>query len=187
MQLNARHLNASHRPALIEHFCGLSRRDAYLRFGTYAGPESIASYVNGIDFERSTVLGVYGDDLELIGVAHLCPEQGVVELGISVLASARRRGMGTLLMRRALSHARIIGARRLFMHCLAENDDLMRLARAAHAEISYSHDEADGFIHVPPVTPFSAAVEFTEEQIGVVDYTLKVHRVAWRHALGLGC
>ncbi len=186
MPVNARHLNSSHRPALLAHFCALSRRDAYLRFGTYVGPESIANYVNGIDFERSTVLGVYGENLQLNGVAHLCPDRGVVELGISVLATARRRGLGSLLMRRSLSHARMIGAERLFMHCLAENDDLMRLARAAGAEFSFSHDEADGFIHVPRVTPFSAAVEFAEEQMGVVDYALKAQRAAWRHALGLG-
>ncbi len=186
MHLNARHLNPSHRPALLAHFGALSRRDAYLRFGTYVGAESIASYVNGIDFDRSTVLGIYGEELELLGVAHLCPEQGVVELGISVLASARRRGLGALLMRRALSHARIVGADRLFMHCLAENGDLMRLARAAHAEISFSHDEADGFIHVPPLTPFSAAVELAEEQIGVVDYALKAQRAAWRQVLRFG-
>ena len=186
MHLNARHLNSSHRPALLAHFGALSRRDAYLRFGTYVGPESIATYVNGIDFERWTVLGVYGEELELLGVAHLCPEKGVVELGISVLGCARRRGIGTLLMRRSLSHARMIHAQRLFMHCLAENDDLMRLARAQHAEFSFNHDEADGFIHVPPVTPFSAAVEFAEEQIGVVDYAFKAQRAAWRHALGLG-
>jgi GNAT superfamily N-acetyltransferase len=183
LNLNARHLNPSHRPALLAHFRALSRRDAYLRFGTYLGADTIAAYVNGIDFERSTVLGVYGDELELLGVAHLCPEQGVVELGISVLASARRRGLGTLLLRRSLGHARLIGAERLFMHCLAENGDLMRLARAAHAEISISHDEADGFIHVPPATPFSTAVEFTEEHFGVVDYAFKAQRAAWRLAL----
>ncbi|HUO79833.1 MAG TPA: GNAT family N-acetyltransferase [Steroidobacteraceae bacterium] len=183
--MNARHLNPSHRPALRAHFCALSRRDAYLRFGTFVGPESIDQYVDGIDFERSTVLGVYGDALELLGVAHLCPERDVVELGISVLAGARRRGIGTLLMRRALGHARIAGASRLFMHCLAENDDLMRLARKAHAEISFSHDEADGFICVPPVTPYSAAVEFAEEHLGVVDYALKAQRVAWRQVLQL--
>ncbi len=185
MHLRARHLNPSHRPALLAHFLALSRRDRYLRFGTYVGPESIAAYVDGIDFARSTVLGVYGDELELLGVAHLCPEQGVVELGISVLASVRRRGIGTLLMRRALGHARLVGASQLFMHCLAENEDLMRLARAARADISISHDEADGFIHLPPVTPFSAAVEFAEEQIGVVDYAVKAQRAAWRQALRL--
>jgi GNAT superfamily N-acetyltransferase len=183
VHLNARHLNPSHQPALLAHFGALSRRDAYLRFGTFVRAEAIEAYVNGIDFERSTVLGVYGDELELLGVAHLCPEKDQVELGISVLESARRRGIGTLLMRRALSHARFIGAGRLFMHCLAENDDLMRLARAAGAEFSFSHDEADGFILVPKPTPFSAAAELAEEQLGVVDYRLKAQRAAWRQAL----
>jgi GNAT superfamily N-acetyltransferase len=180
---SARHLNAAHRPALRAHFLALSRRDAYLRFGTFLAPDSIIAYVDGIDFERSTVLGVFGDDLELVGVAHLCPDNGVVELGISVLEHARRRGIGTLLMRRALGHARLIGASRLFMHCLAENDDLMRLARAAGADVSLHHDEADGYIRVPPLTTWGAAVELAEEQLGVVDYALKAQRAAWRHAL----
>ncbi|MBS0375887.1 MAG: GNAT family N-acetyltransferase [Proteobacteria bacterium] len=129
------------------------------------------------------MLGVYADDLELLGVAHLCPEAEVVELGISVLAHARRRGLGTLLMRRALGHARMVGAERLFMHCLAENGDLMRLARAARAEISFHHDEADGYIHVPPLTPIGAAFELAEEQLGVLDYAFKAQRQMWRHAL----
>lgn len=183
MTLNARHLNAAHRAALLAHFGALSRRDTYLRFGTFLAPESIAAYVGSIDFGRSTVLGVYAEDLELLGVAHLCPQAAVVELGLSVLGHARRRGLGTLLMRRALGHARMVGAERLFMHCLAENGDLMRLARAARAEISFHHDEADGYIHVPPPTPISAALEFAEEQFGVLDYALKAQRRAWRHAL----
>ena len=172
----------SHRAVLLEHFCALSRRDAYLRFGTFAGPESIAAYVASIDFWRSTVLGVFGDELEVLGVTHLCPVDGVVELGISVLACARRTGIGTLLLRRALGHARLIGANRLFMHCLAENEGLMRLARRAGAQIAFSHDEADGYIDIPRTTAFSAAVELAAEQLGVADYLCKSQLAVWRHA-----
>ena len=151
LALNARQLTPAHRAVLLEHFLALSRRDAYLRFGGYTGSASIEAYVRGIDFARSTVLGVFDAELRLQGVLHLCPSGGVVELGISVLADARRQGIGTLLLRRALGHARLIGAERLFMHCLAENEDLMRLARAAGAQISFSRDEADGFpVLMPP-------------------------------------
>jgi hypothetical protein len=95
LRLRTRHLSPSHRPALLEHFGALSRRDLYLRFGTFASPESIA----------------------------------------------------------------------------------------ARALISTSHNEADGFIDVPPAMPFSAALELTEEQIGVVDYAFKAQRAAWRQVL----
>ncbi len=183
LQLNARHLAPEHRAALLQHFLALSPRDAYLRFGGYMGRASIEAYVRGIDFARSTILGVFDDELRLQGVLHLCPSGGIVELGISVRADARRRGIGTLLLRRALGHARLIGAERLFMHCLAENDDLMRLARAAGAQISSSHEEADGFIEVPQATAFSAAVEIVAEQLGVNDYVCKTQRAAWLQAL----
>ena len=106
-----------------------------------------------------------------------------VELGISVLARARREGIGTLLLRGALGHARLVGALRLFMHCLAENDELMRLARRAGARIQVSHDEADGFIEVPCATAFSAAMELAAEHAGVAEYVCKAQRAAWRQAL----
>ena len=186
MSLGARHLNASHQPALLAHFLALSERDSYLRFGGRLSTLAIEDYTRRIDYATSTVLGVFGDELELLGVAHLCPQERVVELGISVLAAHRRRGLGSLLLHRALGHARLIGARRLFMHCLAENAPLMRLAVAAGAAISFTDDEIDSFIELPPGTPFSSAVEIAEEQMALFDWAIKAQRVAWHHVLHPG-
>ncbi|MEI8296842.1 MAG: GNAT family N-acetyltransferase [Pseudomonadota bacterium] len=183
MPPGARHLNSSHQPALLTHFLALSDRDSYLRFGGRLSTQAIDEYTRRIDYGSSTVLGIFGDELELLGVAHLCPQGGIVELGISVLPDHRRQGLGTLLLHRALGHARLIGASRLFMHCLAENAALMRLATAAGAAISFSDGEADGFIELPPGTAFSSVVEIAEEQMALMDWVLKAQRVAWQHAL----
>ena len=183
MSLGARHLNASHQPVLLAHFLALSDRDSYLRFGGRLSTQAVEEYTQRIDYRSSTVLGIFGDELELLGVAHLCPQDRTVELGISVLPAYRRRGLGTLLLHRALGHARLIGASRLFMHCLAENAPLMRLATSAGAAISFTDGEADGFIDLPPGTAFSSAVEIAEEQMALLDWALKAQRMAWHHVL----
>lgn len=186
MPLGARHLNAGHQRVLLAHFMALSDRDRFLRFGGRLSTQAIEEYTRHIDYTASTVLGVFGDELELLGVAHLCPQDRVVELGISVLPAHRRRGLGTLLLHRSLGHARLIGASRLFLHCLAENSPLMRLAVTAGAVISFADGEADGFIELPPGTMYSSAVEIAEEQLAVMDWALKAQRRAWQHVLHPG-
>jgi GNAT superfamily N-acetyltransferase len=173
-------LSAACRSALRRHFAALTRPDLHLRFGGYRTPESLDAYVNGIDFQESTVLGVYDDELELLGAAHLSPQSDGHELGLSVLPAARGRGIGTVLLRRAIQHSRLAGAHQLYMHCLAENDALMRLARAVGAKIIVSAGEADGVIEIPAGTPFGGAVELVEEQIAVFDFGMKVQRRAAR-------
>jgi hypothetical protein len=93
--LTVHRLSKHFRAALRDHFSHLSADDLFLRFGAHCRPEIINAYVDGIDFRESIVLGVFNDDLELIGVAHLGSDEGGLELGLSVLAGYREHGVGT--------------------------------------------------------------------------------------------
>jgi len=110
--LTVHRLSKHFRAALREHFAHLSADDLFLRFGAHCRPEIIDAYVDGIDYRESIVLGVFNDNLQLIGVAHLGSDEGGLELGLSVLAEYREHGVGTLLLRRAMQHARAAGADR---------------------------------------------------------------------------
>ena len=116
------------RPSLLVHFAALSAEDRRLRFGASLSEESIAAYVERIDFERGAVFGIVDDTLALAGVAHLALTGDVAELGISVLPEHRGRGAGEALFARATAHARNRSTARLFMHCLAENAAMMHIA-----------------------------------------------------------
>lgn len=186
MHLTPRLLTEDCRPELLAHFGALSPRDLYLRFGTHQSPESLHRYVAGIDFAASTLLGVYGDEFRLLGVMHLCPDGDTAELGLSVLAEARREGVGTILLRRSINYARRTGVSKIFMHCLSENEELMRLVRAAGGCIAYGSGEADGFIELPAGTAFSTALDLAEEQVALVQYSLLAQRAAWRMAFHYG-
>ena len=66
-------LSGSERRKLKAHFLALPPEDIYLRFGNALSAAAVADYVEYLDLERDAVFGVYGDNLELIKMAHLAP------------------------------------------------------------------------------------------------------------------
>ena len=65
----------------------------------------------------------------LTGVVHTAFEDGLAEVGVSVLPAHRGRGMGRALLECAIAHARSRGMRRLWMQFLPGNAAIIGLAR----------------------------------------------------------
>ena len=152
MTFAIQHLNECIRGALVGHFLALPLKDRSLRFGSALAPAVIARYVDGIDFRRDTVFGVHDAGLVLIGVAHLAIEHGVAELALSVLPGHRRCGIGSALVRRAVTHARKRGISRLFMRCRSENASIVRMAQRFDMDIVASGGDAEARLELraPP-------------------------------------
>lgn len=138
-------LNSRHRDDIARHLLQLPAEDRRLRFGHSIPDDIIRAYVNGIDFARDRVFGIHGPELQLIGVAHLAldPVLNVAELGLSVDAASRTRGLGFALLQRVVLHAANLGYRTLFMYCLAENGIMMHLAHKAGLTVVVERGEAD--------------------------------------------
>lgn len=122
-------LSDSDRWRLRPHFKSLAIRDRRLRFGAVLNDAAINRYVDHIDFDLDAVLAVAcGEDVPL-AVVHVAPVGEGAELGLSVLAPQRGRGMGGALFAAAAALARERGFGRIFMHCLRENRAILALAR----------------------------------------------------------
>jgi GNAT superfamily N-acetyltransferase len=182
MQILIRELSRLERPALERHFLALGVHDRRLRFGVPLNHLAIRSYVARIDFERDAVFGVSGDDLHLVGAAHLGRAREHAELGISVLEGQRHGGIGGALLARAHLRARNWGVRALLMHCLTENAAMMRLARKQGMAIVAEAGETRAWLRLPPADAGTHFGEVFEQRVALFDYTLKQGR-AW---LGLG-
>jgi hypothetical protein len=141
-------LTALHFHELAAHFLALSDEDRRLRFGMKLDDAAIIDYVNGIDFTRDAVFGVTDPKLDLIGVAHLSLSGDSAELGISVLPGARNEGIGSALLERAAVHARMRGIDTLYMHCLAANAPMRRLARKAGMRILSESGESEASLQL---------------------------------------
>jgi GNAT superfamily N-acetyltransferase len=178
MQTLIRELTRVERPALEAHFLALGANDRRLRFGGQLGDSAIRAYVKRIDFERDALFGVSGEDLRLVGVGHVGRGDGHAELGISVLESERGRGIGGALLARAHLRARNWGVRALFMHCLAENAAMMRLARKQGMAIVTEAGETDAWLKLPPADAGSHFGEVFEQRVALFDHALKRGR-AW--------
>lgn len=173
-------LAATARQAYVAHLLALDAGDVRLRFGALLPAESIAAYVARIDFGVDSVFGVYGAAMELVGAVHLAFGRDHAELGVSVLAQGRRRGIGGALVARAAEHARNRATSRLYMHCLGENATMIRLARRAGMAVVVEAGDADAHVTLPPATPLSFTSEILADRIALYDYALKSHVEAWR-------
>ena len=181
MTVTVQRLNEGARAALTEHFLALPPEDRRLRFGASLGPEGVASYVGGIDFDRDAVFGVHDDRLAIVGVAHVGFGDDSAELGLSVLPAHRGRGVGSALFERAAAHARNRFMSTLFMHCLAENAAIMHIAQRFGMHIVTDAGDADAHLQLPPASPASITGEFVADRFALYDYALKAQVAAWTH------
>lgn len=155
------------------HFHALEPDDRRLRFGSMISNDGIDHYVAQIDFDRDAVFGVFDDELNLAGVAHVAVGGGVAELGVSVLPGHRGRGVGSALFDRAGMFARNHLLRTLFMHCLTENQAMMHIAKKSAMRIVAESGEADAHLELAPGDPASITREMMQEQIALFDYALR--------------
>ena len=183
MSIHVHELNRHHVAAIKRHFSALGDEDLRLRFGAPVGVAQIDNYVEGIDFERDAVFGVYADDLTLIGVAHLPCRDGAAELGLSVLERFRASGIGTALFKRAVVHARNEQAGQLFMHCLTQNDAIMHIARKEGMRVVREQSETEAYLELPPGNALTFGQEMLDRDLALFDWSCKACFVFPRHVL----
>lgn len=185
-----RSIGASHGDRIAAHLLALDERDRYLRFGYAANDEQIMRYVNGLNFERDDIFGIYNRKLELIAMAHLAFSidpalKSCAEFGVSVLAHARGHGYGARLFDRAVVHARNEGVEMMFIHALSENTVMLKIAHRAGAHIERDGSESEAYLNLVPADLDSRVSEMVDEQVARADYRLKVQVKQFRDLLAL--
>ena len=189
-----RELHAGHREEILQHFLRLDDEDRRLRFGTQTPDEVIRRYVEGLDFNKDAIFGIFDLNLKLIGMAHLAylpqtkGKARSAEFGVSVLPEGRAQGLGTALLQRSAVHARNTRIEVLYVHCLSNNKAMMHLAQKAGMTVEYAHGDADAYLKLPPASPTTIVQEAANEQWADLDYAwkanLKRSNEAWWWFLG---
>ncbi len=178
-----RSLNSRHRRRIAEHILALPAHDRYLRFGYVATDEQVEKYVDGLDFKRDEIYGVFNRRLQLIAMAHLAVTNdpkcsSCAEFGVSVSAEARGIGLGTRLFERAILHARAQQVDMIFIHVLSENVAMLKIARKAGAVVENYGGEVEAHLRLP-AQDFTDRMETAvkdaiEDSLGEVDFRLKL-------------
>jgi len=175
LRVAVQRLNPKHREDIARHLLQLPENDRRLRFGHQVRDQAVREYVDGVDFERDRVFGILGDDMSLIGVAHLAldPVEKLAELGVSVDPSSRVKGYGYALLHRSVLHAANLGYRTMFMVCLAENGIMMHLAKKAGLTVVTEAGEADARLKLDRLAHGGVFEEAIADQFALVDTMLK--------------
>lgn len=173
-----RSLGPSHRERIAQHLIALDGHDRYLRFGYPATDEQIRRYVDGLNFERDDIYGIYNRKLQLIAMAHVAFSDNKVltphaEFGVSVLKTPRGRGYGARLFDRAVMHARNEGVSLMYVHALTENTAMLKIARNAGATVERDGSESEAHLVLPAATLQTRLTEMVDDQVAEVDYGIK--------------
>lgn len=185
-----RSIGPAHREAVRAHLLALDKSDRYLRFGYTANDEQIGRYVDGLQFDRDELFGIFNRKLDLIAMAHLAysvdpASHSCAEFGVSVSRQARGRGYGSRLFERAVMHARNEGVSQLFIHALSENTAMLKIARNAGAVIERDGAESEAHLRLPPADFDSRVTELINERLAVTNYQLKAQAKHFWDALAL--
>ena len=183
-----RGIGVRYRSRIARHLLALDEHDRYLRFGYAANDDQIRQYVDGLDFERDQVFGIFNRRLQMIAMAHLAmpadmQKAGVAEFGVSVAKHARGRGYGALLFERAAIHAVNSGVGTLYVHVLSENTAMLKIARNAGAVVERAGSETEGYLRLPEATFKTRLDALLADQVGQVDYWIKSESAKLRNVL----
>jgi GNAT superfamily N-acetyltransferase len=121
---------------LASHFLALSAGDRFLRFGWVISDVDIVAYVEGLLQSIGSVFVVVEPAPDIAGALHIELAKRDGDLGLSVAAWARGKGIGTLLLQRAGLMASARGVRTLFVRNLNSNEALRRLARHVGMQVA---------------------------------------------------
>lgn len=160
MDLPVRRLGDGARTGHAVHLHALPPDDAGLRSGSPLAAEAVDACVARIDFDTDAVFAAHDERLAPVRVAHVGVVDDTAEPGVSVLPGA-------------LGHARKRGLRRLWMHCLAGNASMMRIARRAGIAVVVDAGETDASLARPPRDPASVASELAAGQVARFDHALE--------------
>lgn len=149
-----------------DHLLRLTPEDRHCRFSGSVSDARIAEYCADIDWFRAIIIGCFVDGT-LRGAAELRLDDPRVgwraELAVTVEHEWQSRGIGTELLRRAITVCRNRAIRSIYMICLVANRRMQRIARRFEGELVIADGEAEAQVAVPFPDQFTLAREALEE------------------------
>ena len=174
--LPVRALSEHHRARVLQHLLALPSGDRQLRFGQDLSDERIGHYVQGLDFGRDEIFGVFDRRLDLVALAHLAFGGGAAmpEFGVSVHPRLRGRGFGGRLFEHAVRRARNRGAQALAIHIARDNMAMQSIVRRAGARVEFDGSDATAELGIPADTLGSHIEALVESQAADINYRIKL-------------
>jgi GNAT superfamily N-acetyltransferase len=145
------------------HFLRLGGQDRRLRFFREATDTQIRTYVQGIDWDHSLLLGAICAD-RVIGLAEALFDRSIpprhAEIAVSVDTDLRGRGLGGFLVAHAVDRAGLLGVHRTSLSFLRENRPIQQIVRTLGG-----HVDMEDLVGVIPMGAFAAAAANVDQPL----------------------
>lgn len=165
-----RELVEQERGRLAELLLALSEHDRYWRFCRPMTDAAIVAYVDHINWDEGVILGAFDAQARLLGVLELYDNGSAAEIAVAVSGEHRGRGLGRVLMDRALLKAKVLGKERVTLTCLVDNGPMRRLARHAGLSAKSEGGEVEGSLALAEPGPADLMQDAAEGLIGSMTY-----------------
>lgn len=173
---------AYHRAMVKRHLKRLEGNDRRMRFGTMLPDDAIDQYVDRSWDESDHVWFGVIQDGEIIAAVHIAQEEdkSKAELGLSVDPEWRGQQLGQALFDRAVYALKARDVRDVFMHCLAENAIIKRIARKNGMVMVTEYGETDADLILPESTPLDVSTNLIVEQMALYDNAVRNATGVWK-------
>ena len=165
--------------AVRNFYLALSPDDRRKRFCCSLSDETISSYVDGLNFTRDTILGAFDEQAQIIGLAELVRGAEAGEMAFSVRPDKRGQKIGTLLMERLLSRARMCGVKKVFVMFLSDNTPMRRMALRAGMSVQTADGESHAARELLPASAQELTRWFLEEGLAHNGYFSTLGLAQW--------
>jgi acetyltransferase len=140
-----RPIRSGDEPEMVRFHASLSDRSVYLRYFHHLPLDARVTHerltqICFVDYDLATVLVAESATGDIVGVGRLAREPGSPDAEFALLVSDawHEHGLGTELLRRLISLARVEGIRRVFGDILSENDAMQKICRQLGFALHYS-------------------------------------------------
>ncbi len=186
-------LDDEDKPKIKSHLKRLSLEDRYMRFFATAKDSMIDRYVDEmLDLNAGRGFGILTIPArKLVAFAHVsrieqADHRVQAELGISIDAEFRGKGLAKRLMDRVLVYCRANDVNTLFMSCLRENKRMQKISRSAGLHVVVNADEAFADLDLDGSDRDTArSHEIAYEQISVFDKAYRHNQALINEMLGV--
>ena len=115
---------------VIEHFKRMDKEDLRLRFGYQITDFMLEKYINESWYKpHNQWFCVFESPEKVIATVHVSFNDGEAEMGCTVEEDYRNMGLGSALFRRGATWVGTYGVRKIYMHCLSENEAIQKIAK----------------------------------------------------------